>query len=142
MAFPTNNCDPRLIVVDDSTGCTLTRANIRAFTKQDFEDQGFKEVGMDRIIAQTKEARLAGVRERTLTDLLLSRHVALRESSGGGNKSVIAPYTLVTRRNVVNANYFAIEAGSANSNAGSGTNHTGLWDITVNTGVSLFKSSL
>ncbi len=142
MAFPTNNCDPRLIVVDDSTGCTLTRANIRAFTKQDFEDQGFKEVGMDRIIAQTKEARLAGVRERTLTDLLLSRHVALRESSGGGNKSVIAPYTLVPRRNVVNANYFAIEAGSANSNAGSGTNHTGLWDITVNTGVSQFKSSL
>ncbi len=142
MAFPTNNCDPRLIVVDDSTGCTLTRANIRAFTKQDFEDQGFKEVGMDRIIAQTKEARLAGVRERTLTDLLLSRHCALRESSGGGNKSVIAPYTLVPRRNIVNASYFAIEAGSANSNQGSGTNHHGLWDITVNTGVSQFKSSL
>ena len=142
MAFPTNNCDPRLIVVDDSTGCTLTRANIRAFTKQDFEDQGFKEVGMDRIIAQTKEARLAGVRERTLTDLLLSKHVALRESSGGGNKSVIAPYTLVPRRNVVNANYFAIEAGTANSGAGSGTNHAGLWDITVNTGVSTFKSGL
>tara|TARA_Y100000310_G_scaffold324471_1_gene386336 strand:- start:183 stop:1838 length:1656 start_codon:yes stop_codon:yes gene_type:complete len=142
MAFPTNNCDPRLIVVDDSTGCTLTRANIRAFTKQDFEDQGFKEVGMDRIIAQTKEARLAGVRERTLTDLLLSRHVALRESSGGGNKSVIAPYTLVPRRNVVNASYFAIEAGAANSGAGSGTNHYGLWDLTVNTGVSQFKSSL
>ena len=142
MAFPTNNCDPRLIVVDDSTGCTLTRANIRAFTKQDFEDQGFKEVGMDRIIAQTKEARLAGVRERTLTDLLLSRHVALKESSGAGNKSVIAPYTLVPRRNVVNANYFLIEAGAANSSAGSGGAHSGLYDITVNTGVSQFKSSL
>lgn len=142
MAFPTNNCDPRLIVVDDSTGCTLTRANIRAFTKQDFEDQGFKEVGMDRIIAQTKEARLAGVRERTLTDLLLSRHVALRESSGGGSKSVIAPYTLVPRRNVVNANYFAIEAGAANSGAGTGGVHHGRWDLTVNTGVSTFVSGL
>lgn len=142
MAFPTNNCDPRLIVVDDSTGCTLTRANIRAFTKQDFEDQGFKEVGMDRIIAQTKEARLAGVRERTLTDLLLSRHVALRESSGGGSKSVIAPYTLVPRRNVVNANYFAIEAGTANSGAGTGGVHHGRWDLTVNTGVSTFVSGL
>lgn len=140
--FPTNNCDPRLIVVDDSTGCTLTRANIRAFTRQDFEDQAFKEVGMDRIIAQTKEARLAGVKERTLTDLLLSRHVALKESSAGGNQSVIAPYTLVPRRNVVNASYFLIEAGAANSNAGSGSNHAGLFDITVNTGVSQFKSSL
>tara|TARA_R100000808_G_scaffold1976_1_gene8391 strand:+ start:9914 stop:11575 length:1662 start_codon:yes stop_codon:yes gene_type:complete len=140
--FPTNNCDPRLIVVDDSTGCTLTRANIKAFTRQDFEDQGFKEVGMDRIIAQTKEARLAGVRERTLTDLLLSRHVALRETAGGGSKSIIAPYTLVPRRNVVNASYFLIEAGAANSNAGSGTNHAGLRDITVNTGVSTFKSAL
>lgn len=140
--FPANNCDPRLIVVDDSTGCTLTRANIRAFTRQDFEDQGFKEVGMDRIIAQTKEARLAGVKERTLTDLLLSRHVALKESSGGGNASVIAPYTLVPRRNVVNASYFMIEAGAANSNAGSGSNHAGLWDITMNTGVSQFKSNL
>ena len=140
--FPTNNCDPRLITVDDSTGCTLTRASIRAFTRQDFEDQQFKEVGMDRIIAQTKEARMAGVRERTLTDLLLSRHVSLKQSSGGSNQSVIAPYTLVPRRNVVNANYFLIEAGAANSSAGSGTNHAGLWDLTVNTGVSQFKSSL
>lgn len=140
--FPTNNCDPRLIVVDDSTGCTLTRANIRAFTRQDFEDQQFKEVGMDRIIAQTKEARMAGVQERTLTDLLLSRHVSLKQSSGGGNQSVIAPYTLVPRRNVVNANYFLIEAGAANGSAGSGTNHAGLFDITVNTGVSQFKSAL
>lgn len=85
---------------------------------------------------------MAGVQERTLTDLLLSRHVALKQSSGGGNQSVIAPYTLIPRRNVVNANYFLIEAGAANSSAGSGTNHAGLFDITVNTGVSQFKSSL
>ena len=139
--FPTNNCDPRLIVVDESTGCTLTRANIRAFTKQDFEDQQFKEVGMDRIIAQTKEARLAGVRERTLTDLLLSRHVALNEGSGGGTKSIIAPFTLVPRRDVVNANYFRITAGEAADSTNLAV-HSGRWVVTVDTGVSTFKSAL
>ena len=139
--FPTNNCDPRLIVVDESTGCTLTRANIRAFTKQDFEDQQFKEVGMDRIIAQTKEARLAGVRERTLTDLLLSRHVSLNEGSGGGTKSIIAPFTLVPRRDVVNANYFGVTAGEA-ADATNLAVHSGRWVVTVGTGVSTFKSAL
>ena len=140
--FPTNNCDPRLIQVDDSCGCTLTRANIRAFTRQDFEDQQFKEVGMDRIIAQTKEARLAGVRERTLSDLLLSRHVALGESKGGGSQSVIAPFTLVPRRNVVNANYFQIEAGTGTTSVAHTSTHTGVWEVTVNTGSSAFKSNL
>ena len=90
-----SNCTPRFISVSDSTGCSLTRASIRAFTKQDMEDQQTKEVGMDRIIAQTKEARMVGVPERTLTDLLLSRHANLGGGNGGNQGSVIAPFTLV-----------------------------------------------
>ncbi len=140
--FPTNNCDPRLISVEDSTGCTLTRASIRAFTKQDFEDQQFKEVGMDRIIAQTKEARLAGVRERALTDLLLSRHVALNESKGGGTPSVISPFTLVPRRNVVNANYFQISAGTSTTTVTHTSTHSGAYEVTVGVGGSPWKSDL
>lgn len=146
MAFPTNNCDPRLIQVDEANGSTLTRASIRAFTKQDFEDQALKEVGMDRIIAQTKEARMAGVRERSLTDLLLSRHVALKTSNGGGSQSVIAPFVLVPRQNVINANYFQVEAGVADADAG-GTDADGLdipasaWMITVNVGSSPWVAS-
>ena len=140
--FPQNNCDPRLIVVDDSTGSTLTRATIRAFTRQDFEDQGFKEVGMDRIIAATKEARLAGVRERSLTDLLLSRHVALKQASGSPQGSVIAPYRLVPRENIINANYFLVEAGAATPGAGANGIPASAWRVTVNTGVSQFKSAL
>ena len=108
--FAAGNCTPRSIVVDDTT-CSLTRASIKAFTKADFEAQGFREVGMDRIIAQTAEARMAGATERTLTDLLLSRHVALNESKGGGSQSIIAPFTLVPRRNAINVNYFSITAG-------------------------------
>lgn len=103
-----SNCTPRFISVSDSTGCSLTRASIRAFTKQDVEDQQTKEVGMDRIIAQTKEARMVGVPERTLTDLLLSRHVNLGGGTTSNSGSVIAPFTLVPQQNVVNANYFNI----------------------------------
>ena len=138
--------------MDEANGSTLTRAAVRAFTRQDLEDQALKEVGMDRIIAQTKEGRLAGVRERGLTDLLLSRHVALKENRGGGSGSIIAPFVLVPRRNVVNANYFQIEAGAANAKAGmvdDGTTQgkdprlaypvslpVSAWDITVNVGSS------
>ena len=99
---------------------------------------------MDRIIAQTKEARLAGVRERSLTDLLLSRHVALGEGKSSGSPSIIAPFSLVPRRNVVNANYFNVEDATA---AGTTTvtntsTHAGRIELTVNTGASSFKSAL
>ncbi len=71
MAFPTN-CNPRIISVDASTGCTLTRASIRGMTPQDFENQQFREVGMDKIITRSKEAKIAGVPENTLETLLMS----------------------------------------------------------------------
>jgi hypothetical protein len=141
MAFPTNNYDPRLIVVDEANGSTLTRATIRAFTKQDFEDQAYKEVQMDRIIAQTKEARMAGVKERTLMDLLLSRHVALPQKRGGGSASIIAPFELVPRENIWNANYFQVEAGTAHPGAGVGSIPASAWQITVNVGSSPWVSS-
>lgn len=141
MAFPTTNHDPRLIVVDDMNGNTLTRASIRAFTKQDFEDQALKEVGMDRIIAQTKEARMAGVKERGLTDLLLSRHVALGTKSGSGGGSIIAPFALVPRQNVVNACYFQIETGAAHPTAGTNGIPLSAWQITVNVGSSSWVKS-
>ena len=112
--FNANNCTPLFFNVDGSCGCSLTRADIRPFTKQDFADQGFKEVGMDKIIAQTMEARIAGVPQRALMDLLLSRHIALREGGKPGpDQSIIAPYRLVPRRTIVNINYFTITGGSS-----------------------------
>lgn len=111
--FNTSNCSPLFFGVDGSTGCTLTRADIRPFTKDDFAAQDMKEVGMDRIIANTKEARMAGVPQRSLMDLLLSRHTPIRSASPGPDQSVIAPYRLVPRRTVINLNYFLVTAGSA-----------------------------
>lgn len=111
--FNADNCTPLFFGVDGSTGCTLTRADIRPFSKSDFSDQGFKEVGMDKIIAQTKEARMMGVPQRSLMDLILSRHAPIKEGSAGPSQSIIAPYRLVPRRTIVNINYFLISAGSA-----------------------------
>ena len=116
-----NNCTPRFINVSDSTGCSLTRASIRAFTKMDMEDQQTKEVGMDRLIAQAKEARMVGVPQRTLSDLLLSRHANLGGGTSSNSGSVIAPFTLVPQQNVVNANYFAIAKTSCNPALADGT---------------------
>ena len=142
MAFPTNNCDPRLIVVDEMNGSTLTRASIRAFTKQDFEAQGFKEVGMDKVIGATKMARMAGVKERSFMDLLLSKHVALKQASAAPQGSVVAPYRLIPQERVINANWFGVEAGTATPGAGSGGLAASTWRVTVNIGYSTFKSQL
>lgn len=111
--FPADNFTPLFFQVDGSTGCTLTRAQIRPFTKDDFAAQGLKEVGMDKTIAQMKEARMAGVQQKGLTDLLLSRHVKVNEGAVQSNGSIIAPFTLLPRRNVVNINYWLVTAGSA-----------------------------
>ena len=114
---------PRLIVVDQANGATLTRAAIRAFTRQDFEDQDTKEVGFDKIIAQTKEARICGVRERSLVDLLLSRHVS---KPGILNPSAIAPYRLIPQRRNINANWFRVTAGAAGASGDARD-----WKVTV-----------
>lgn len=111
--FNATNCVPLFFGVDGSTGCSLTRADIRPFTKDDFAAQDMKEVGMDRIIAGTKEARMIGVPQRSLMDLLLSRHAPIRSGSPGPDQSIIAPYRLVPRRSIVNINYFLVTAGSA-----------------------------
>jgi hypothetical protein len=152
VAFPgfnADNCTPLFFGVDGSTGCTLTRADIRPFTKSDFSAQEFKEVGMDRIIAQTKEARLMGARQRSLMDLLISRHVPMKSASPGPNQSVIAPYRLVPRRSQVNISYFLVSAGTATQPADpiSGqswpsTLPATTWYLTVNASTGGFGSAI
>lgn len=140
MAFP-NNCNPRIISVDDSCGCTLTRADIRAMTPQIFEDQGFIEYGMDRVIGQTKEARMTGVPERSLTDLFLSRTVKINTNKVI-NQSVIAPFIEIPQRHNVNANYFLIQSGVVDPNAGVGSIPASAWDLTVINEASQFATPL
>lgn len=143
MAVFVNNCTPRLISVDNSCGCTLTRASIQAMTPELFEAQGFIEVGMDRIIGQTKEARMAGVVERSLTDLFLSRTVPIKTTNltpNGG--SIIAPFIQVPQRSTVNANWFNVVGGGANPGAGIGGIPASAWDITLQNEGSQFATTL
>lgn len=109
-SFNATNCDPRLIMVDDAM--SLTRANYVGWNKSDIESQMFRETGLDKVISQTKEARMAGAQQRFLTDLLLSRHKPM-SMNGGANQSIIQPFRLVPRQNQVNPGYWRISAGAS-----------------------------
>lgn len=142
MPVYTDNCTPRLISVDNSCGCTLTRASIQAMTPEVFEAQGFTEVGMDRVIGQTREARMTGVPERSLTDLLLSRTVPVKTQALTQDRSIISPFIMVPQRSVVNANWFNLVAGEADADAGEGSIPASAWDLTVENEASEFASTL
>lgn len=141
-AVYTDNCTPRLITVDNSCGCTLTRASIQAMTPAVFEAQGFMEVGMDRVIGQTKEARMTGAPERALTDLFLSRTVPIKTQALTMDKSIIAPFVMIPQRSIVNANWFVVSSGQANPAAGTGIFPASSWDIIVVNEGSAFASPL
>jgi hypothetical protein len=134
--FNATNCDPRLIAVDDAM--SLTRANITGWNKSDIESTMFKEVGLDKIISQTKEARMAGARQRTLSDLLLSRHTPLKIGGNVSGQSIIQPFRLVPRRNRVNPGYFRVSVGVSLANftaqggtAGTNTSFSGIFNGTI-----------
>lgn len=131
-------CNPRLIVVDDSCGCTLTRASISAMTPTAFENLGALEVDAHRLIAQEKELRMTGVPQRALKDLLMSRMVGLDKKNLGTNRqSIIAPFELRVQRHNVNSNYWTVTGGSA----GSGT-HPGTWVLILQNANGDFATSL
>lgn len=136
-----NQCTPRLISVDNSCGCTLTRASVNAMTPDVFAAQGSTEYGMDKIIANTVEARLTGVPERRLTDLFLSRTTPVKTQKIM-NDSVIAPFILKPQRSNINANYFVIQSGVVDPNAGVGVLPASTWDLTVINESSQFASPL
>lgn len=144
MAFP-NNCNPRVITVDASTGCTLTRASIRGMTPQDFEDQGPNEVGMDRIIQRAREARATGVVENTLETLLMSNLRSIKKAVKKApivNESVILPYIYMRQKRNINSNYWVVVGGNQTQGAGSNGLHPGAWDLTISNNPSPFASPL
>lgn len=137
MAFPTN-CLPRIITVDPSTGCSLTRATIQGMTPQMYENLGTQEIDMHRIITRSREARAAGVVESTLESLLMSRmgsiKGALTKQSLGPNESVILPYIYRRQKRNIQSNYWQVSAGVANG----GSNV----DLTITNSPSPYASAL
>lgn len=140
-----SQCSPRIVSVSESCGCTLTRATITGMTPAAFEALGTQEVDFHRLIGQAAEAKMIGVPERPLRDLLMSNIKNIKGALGKEpvqNQSVILPYIYRTQKTTVNSNYFSIEAGAAPSDAGTGSVPAHAWDVTVNTGPSPFKSPL
>ena len=163
---------PRLVSVDDSTGCTLTKAHIKGLTPREFEDLSNKETDLARVIASSAEAKMLGVEERGLTALLTSSVQNIKPLINKMNiaeQSIILPYIQRRQRSVINANYFAISAGgtgtakyedgtptfpSSGLAAGTGASNTppgstialaaqtGDWVVTVNLGGSDWKSPI
>jgi hypothetical protein len=100
---------------------------------------------MDRIIAQTKELRMTGVRQRALTDLLMSRFRPGKQGVLGTdqhNRSIIAPFSLVPQRSVVNSNYFTVESSSATPGATYVPQHAGALRLKVINSAGSFATSL
>lgn len=140
------NCTPRMIAVDSSEGCTLTRASVIGMTPDTFEAQGMKEVGMDRIIANATQAKAAGYKENTLEMLLMGRLApvknAIQKASIGGNQSVILPYIYRRQKRNINSNYWLVSAGAATTGAGTNGIPASAWDLTVQNTASTYASSL
>lgn len=139
------NCLPRIIKVDSSCGCTLTNASVRGFTPGEMESLANKEVDLARIIANAAEAKALGVQERGLATLLRSSvkdiKPALQEKKID-EQSMILPYIQRRQRSIINANFFAASAGVACPTAGTGGVPASAWNLTVNLGASVFKTSL
>jgi hypothetical protein len=102
---------PRVIKVDTSTGCTLTRAQISGLTPKRFAEMKNTEIHLARTIANATEAKMLGVVERGFTDLLNSsvRNIKpLVNKIKVAGQSVIMPFIQRRQRSVLNANYFVI----------------------------------
>ena len=137
---------PRIISVDPSNG-TMTRASILGMTPQMFEDQGFKEVGMDKVYGRAKEARCAGYQEKGIEMLVAGvtgpmKFKGLTKQSLGHNESVILPYIVRKQRTTINANYWRVYAAAAHPSAGVNGIHPGAYRLTIRNTGSTYASAL
>lgn len=144
-AFP-SNCNGRVINVSASNGCTLTRADIQGLTPNDFEAQGFKEIGMDKVYANSREARLAGYRENSLQMLMNSRITNIKgmltKQAIGGSRSVILPFVSFRQKRNINSNYWLVNSGVPSPGAGMGSKPSSAWDLTIANSPSPLASTL
>ena len=105
---------PRIVKVDSSTGCTLTRAQVKGLTPNDFAALANKETDLARVIANAAEAKALGVEERGLTTLLTSSVTNIKPLINKVNvaeQSIILPYIQRRQKSVINANYFLVTGG-------------------------------
>lgn len=144
-AFPTN-CSGRLVEVSQSTGCTLSKAVIKPWTTDRLEEMALTEVGYDLEFGRLQEARFAGYKENTLAELVNSKVANIKnlvqQRPAKGNKSIVFPWIQMMQRRNINIQYFKVNSGVPNPNAGVGDIHPGAWDLTIANHSGAFATTL
>jgi hypothetical protein len=138
-------CLPRIIKVDSACGCTLTAASIKGLTPLEMENLSNKEIDLARVILGAAEAKALGVQERGLSILLNSSIKNIKgkiNQQKVGEQSMILPYIQRPQTSIINANYFALEAGVATPGAGANGIPNSAWNGTITLGSSDWKSPL
>lgn len=134
-AFPADNCSGRLIDVSKTTGCSLSTATVRPWTTDDLEAAALKEIGYDNEFSRLREARIAGYRESTLNELVMSRVTNMKSlvqrRSVKGNPSMVFPFIQMAQKRNINVQYWKIVSGTPTPGAGAGGLHAGAWNIVV-----------
>ena len=138
---------PRIVKVDSSCGCTLTKASFEGLTPAKFEALSGTEVDLARVIANSAEAKVLGVQEKGLSMLLKSSVKNLKPALNTNKfeeQSIILPYIQRRQRSIVNANYWEIESAVTEvGRVGTGTASANYGiTFTVGLGTSSFKSPL
>jgi len=114
---------------------------------EELKDTAFMEFFLYR---QTTMARMSGVRENSMWDLMMSRISNVKgeisKQNLGPNKSFFLPYILREQEDLVNANAFQIEAGVVDPDAGTTVNGVyhpiGAWKITIKASASPWTSTI
>ncbi len=132
-------CLGRTVAVDNSCGCTLTRATITGLTPTEIEAFANSEIDVARLVLEANEAKMLGVPERGLSMLLKGKiknikgELVMQKIDG---QSIIQPFFMRTQRSFVNDEYFKIEtnSGTPTPGAGVGAIPASAWDITLTLG--------
>jgi len=139
-----NNYTPNFYNID-SDG--LTCADIIPWTPELAMSMGFRETGMDAGLARAQMARLVGVKQNSLADILRSRMVSIPHDKGVENGSIIAPFNFMKRESQVNIGNFLLTAGSTSApsdavDAIPGTLPATTWWITVSASTGGYGSDI
>lgn len=136
------DCVGRLVKIDASCGCTLTRASITGLTPDQFEAMSYTELALSKAILDAKEAKMLGVIENPLMTLLDGSTTDIKVGTEQiDDQSIILPYYQRTQRGVINANYFKIVSGSGGVGGLNGA-PISAWKFVLGLGNSPFQTEL
>lgn len=143
MALDTACTIGRVVKVDSPCGCTLTRTTVTGFTGADIEALAFKEIALTKAILDAAEAKMLGVPENPLMNLLNGKTKDIKvPTTQIDEQSIVMPFIQRTQRSVINANYFTIVSGAATPTAGVGAVPASAWTLVLGLGNSTFQTTL